>query len=752
MSQFIATLSPASEVLAGIMSAADKTKLDQAPAACHIVHASGTQTAYPASADTNVARGAALLAAVAALASGEKLVLGPGMFDLGSTSSSKISLPASTELIGAGMGLTVIQSSFVSSSSVLFVVSFASGCYIADLTVKAAAAASGAFVYPIGDGNATVTGVTLRSVQTFGDTDGLYTVGDSQILCLGCDFHSAWDCVEAGGSGGGGARIVCIGCNCTSTGPSVEGNGLYSVLNAAFGGQIYFIGGLITASNTAAVTNDGVLNANFGGSSHLSLVYFLNSTLINLSPSNTYDLYTGSNGQGGQIYIGAGSNINTSNVSGTAGRANFAFLNAAPSLSAIESVTQSANAVLAGPASGSAAASSFRALVAADIPNIAESQVTGLTTDLAAKSPLAGSASIVTVGTITAGVWNGTALAAANIGSLPASQITSGQLGLAQGGTGTDLSAAGGTGQILKQSTAGGAITSAALLAADIPPLAASAITSGTLATGRIPSLPASQITSGQLVVGQGGTGANFSTQGPGLVGQSAHGGALASFTALPAQTLAPSTAGFGFQYKVGGTYNPTITSGGAVYSGLGIVHTINGTSTGGKAAGLAIASITNTLSGGSIYLIDAGTTTTDYWTGYTSFFTVDVAGNLIAAGSIISPHHLGSGSAPAITAGTGAGTSPAISLSGTDAGGRISITTGSSPSTSADACTVSFNTAFGATPNVVISPANAAAAALSGTGAIYLNGQSASQFKLTVGPTALAASTTYLWNFVVVG
>src|SRR5712692_2861672 len=47
--------------------------------------------------------------------------------------------------------------------------------------------------------------------------------------------------------------------------------------------------------------------------------------------------------------------------------------------------TQGANTVFAGPTSGTAAPA-FRSLVAADIPSIAESQVTGLTTDLASKA------------------------------------------------------------------------------------------------------------------------------------------------------------------------------------------------------------------------------------------------------------------------------------------------------------------------------------------------------------------------------
>ena len=50
-----------------------------------------------------------------------------------------------------------------------------------------------------------------------------------------------------------------------------------------------------------------------------------------------------------------------------------------------------------------------------------------------------------------------------------AADITSGQLGLARGGTGADLSATGGTGQVLKQSTAGGAVSVGALGAGDMP-------------------------------------------------------------------------------------------------------------------------------------------------------------------------------------------------------------------------------------------------------------------------------------------
>ncbi len=67
-----------------------------------------------------------------------------------------------------------------------------------------------------------------------------------------------------------------------------------------------------------------------------------------------------------------------------------------------------------------------------------------------------------------------------------ASDVTSGQLALARGGTNADLSATGGALQVLKQLSSGGAVSVAAILAAEIPNLAATILTSGTLGDARL--------------------------------------------------------------------------------------------------------------------------------------------------------------------------------------------------------------------------------------------------------------------------
>lgn len=111
--------------------------------------------------------------------------------------------------------------------------------------------------------------------------------------------------------------------------------------------------------------------------------------------------------------------------------------------------------------------------------------------------------------------------------------------------------------------------------------------------------------------------------------------------------------------------------------------------------------------------------------------------------------HIIGGSSVPTIANGAGAGTSPGTpAVAGTDMAGQITIITGTLPSVSAVAVTITFNVAYGAAPYVVIWPANAAAATL---GFLPYVGSTTTTFTVNAGTIALGAATTYLYNYVVV-
>ena len=102
---------------------------------------------------------------------------------------------------------------------------------------------------------------------------------------------------------------------------------------------------------------------------------------------------------------------------------------------------------------------------------------------------------------------------------------------------------------------------------------------------------------------------------------------------------------------------------------------------------------------------------------------------------------------APAIAAGTGAGTSPTIAIAGSDSSFQITLTTGSAPAgTNAAIATVTFASAFPNTPYSSVTPSNANAATLSGTTGVY-EVTGTSNFVLYSGSAALTGATQYIWN-----
>lgn len=109
----------------------------------------------------------------------------------------------------------------------------------------------------------------------------------------------------------------------------------------------------------------------------------------------------------------------------------------------------------------------------------------------------------------------------------------------------------------------------------------------------------------------------------------------------------------------------------------------------------------------------------------------------------------------PSIAAGTGAGTTPTVSISGSDQSGTITVTTGSTPSASATVATITFGVSFVSTPrSVILSAAGPNSASLSGTGSVYEDqaSRTTSVFVLAVGSSALTEATTYKWSYQVFG
>lgn len=114
--------------------------------------------------------------------------------------------------------------------------------------------------------------------------------------------------------------------------------------------------------------------------------------------------------------------------------------------------------------------------------------------------------------------------------------------------------------------------------------------------------------------------------------------------------------------------------------------------------------------------------------------------GNILFAGSV-----------PTIGAGTGAGTGSTTSIAGVDNGGIITITTGTLPIGSATVATITFANSFPNGASIILYPGNSAAALLSLSGNIFAV-IAASNFVIQSGTTALVGSTTYKWNYSVVG
>lgn len=229
---------------------------------------------------------------------------------------------------------------------------------------------------------------------------------------------------------------------------------------------------------------------------------------------------------------------------------------------------------------------------------------------LSISSSYVGQTSLTTLGTVATGAWQGT------------------KVGLGFGGTNADLSGTGGTSQVLKQVTSGGAVTVAQLAFADV---------SGTLGlgaggTGQVTAnaalnalLPTQTSNSGKYLttdgtnsswgtVSGGGTGANPTAS----VGLTAVNGSATTFlrsdgAPVLSQAIAPTWTALH-------TFGPSVTASSGIMLGTVISPTFVGSSTAGYTA-LKVNTTETSIGSGSNLLLDLQV-------GGTSKANIDRAGN----------------------------------------------------------------------------------------------------------------------------
>jgi hypothetical protein len=121
---------------------------------------------------------------------------------------------------------------------------------------------------------------------------------------------------------------------------------------------------------------------------------------------------------------------------------------------------------------------------------------------------------------------------------------------------------------------------------------------------------------------------------------------------------------------------------------------------------------------------------------------------SLVSTGNItVSGHIITSGTAPGIAAGTAACTTPTVSVSGNDTSGIITVTTGTGCAASGTLATISFATAFGAAPHVLLTPGSSTALTLGA----YVDDATITTNSFVLGTnSAPINSTAYKWNYEV--
>lgn len=199
-------------------------------------------------------------------------------------------------------------------------------------------------------------------------------------------------------------------------------------------------------------------------------------------------------------------------------------------------------------------------------------------------------------------------------------------------------------------------------------------------------------------------------------------------------------------------------TSGGAAITGnstvAGSFATTGGSGTITSAQALTVTTGGAAITGNSTVAGSFATTGGSGTITSAQTLTVSAGNAVVSAGEVHGRHYRCTTSAPSIAAGTGAGTSPSVSISGNDHSGTITITTGTFPQASQTIATMTLNATVSWGSSIpVLYPNNAAAAALSGNAQVMAQSTgTANQWVIVAGSTNLTASTTYVWHYHVLG
>jgi hypothetical protein len=181
--------------------------------------------------------------------------------------------------------------------------------------------------------------------------------------------------------------------------------------------------------------------------------------------------------------------------------------------------------------------------------------------------------------------------------------------------------------------------------------------------------------------------------------------------------------------------------------TGVGAV-TINATG-GGSGTITGVTAGTGLTGGGTSGTVTLGIATTGVTAGsYTSAdITVNAEGQITSASSGGSSYSLGGTlSSSNIAVGSGAGTGPTISVTGLDGNHNVNLTTGTSPVASATLFTLTFTTSRGHTSYPLLYQVGSTGYT-SLAQMVIIGTESATQYSVSSGSTALAASTGYSWN-----